>query len=160
MVNVWWFRLLSNCLTAPYTNPLLVYDDMTKWKHFAHYWPFVRASTGRRRILPTMPSNADFDDFFVCNLSKHFSKQSSGRWMTSHERHGVSNLRLVECMFTRFFLTANKKTSKLLVTDPFWGESPVTGGLSPEKVSNVESVPITWRHNVRRIDAHVTALQW
>ena len=45
--------------------------------------------------------------------------------VTSQERHGVSNHWQIDCLFNRLFRLIVKKTAKLCVTNPSWGESTV-----------------------------------
>ena len=46
------------------------------------------------------------------------------------------------------FRCRSKKTSKLRVTGLCAGNSPVTGEFSAQMATNVENVPIWWRHHV------------
>ena len=53
------------------------HDDVIQWKHFAHYWPFVR---GMHRSLVNSPYKGQWRGslmfFFICALNK----QLWGRW--------------------------------------------------------------------------------
>ena len=59
---------------------------------------------------------------------------------------GVSNHRRPGCLFNRLFRPRSKKTSKLLVTGPCAGNSPVTGEFPAQWASNAENVSIWLRH--------------
>ena len=57
------------------------HDDVTKWKHFPRYWPFVRGIHRSRWIPHTKASDArNFDVFFDLRLNKRLSKQPGGWW--------------------------------------------------------------------------------
>ena len=43
--------------------------------------------------------------------------------MTSYDSHGVSNLRHFDYLFDSSFRVTSRKTSKLHIADPLWGES-------------------------------------
>ena len=47
-----------------------------------------------------------------------------------------------------YSMRRSKKTSKLRVTGPLCGNSPVTGEFPAQRASNVENVSIWWRHHV------------
>ena len=59
---------------------ILYHDDIIKWKHFPHYWPFVWGIHGHRWIPPKRPVTWSFDVFFDLRLNKRLSKQSCGWW--------------------------------------------------------------------------------
>ena len=52
------------------------HDDVIQWKHFPHYWPFVR---GIHRS-PQRPVTRSFDVFIDLHLNKRLCKQSWGWW--------------------------------------------------------------------------------
>ena len=56
------------------------HDDVIKWNHFPHYWPFVRGIHRSRWIPRTKASDAEFDVFFDLRLNKRLSKQPWGWW--------------------------------------------------------------------------------
>ena len=65
-----------------------------------------------------------------------------------HNGHdGVSNHRPHDCLLNRLFRRRSKKTSKLRVTFPCGGNSPVTDEFPAQRASNVENVSIWWRHH-------------
>ena len=59
------------------------HDDVMKWKHFPHYWPFVR---GIHRSPAQRPVTRSFDIFFHLRLNKRLSKQSWGWWFETLSR--------------------------------------------------------------------------
>ena len=67
------------------------------------------------------------------------------RWR-HNDRDGVSNHQL--CLPKRLIRRGSKKTSKLLVTGLWEGNSSVTGEFPAQRSSNAENVAIWWRHHV------------
>ena len=55
-----------------------------------------------------------------------------------------------DCLLNRLFIRRSKKTSKLLVTGIYAGNSPGTGEFPAQMASNTENVSIWWRHHVSR----------
>ena len=51
------------------------HDDIIKWKHFPHYWPFVTGEFPSQR-----PVTWSFDDFFDLCLNKQLNKQLRHWW--------------------------------------------------------------------------------
>ena len=66
-------------------------------------------------------------------------------------RDGVSNYQPHDCLLNRLFGRILKKTSKLRVTGPCAGISPVTGEFTAQMASNAEKVFIWWRHIARKV---------
>ena len=64
-----------------------------------------------------------------------------------NERDCISNHQPHDCLLNRLFRRRSKKTSKLRVSGLCAGNSPVTGELSTQRVSNAEKVSIWWRHH-------------
>ena len=64
-----------------------------------------------------------------------------------HERDGVLNHQLHDCLLGRLFRRTSKKTSKLCVTGFCVGNSPVTGEFPTQMASNADIVSIWWRHH-------------
>ena len=64
-----------------------------------------------------------------------------------NERDGVSNHQPRDCLINRLFRRRSKKTPKLRVTGLCAGNSPVTGDLPTQMVSNAGNVSIWWRHH-------------
>ena len=57
-------------------------DEVIKWKHFPHYWPFVRGIHRSPQRLVTW----SFDILFHLRLNKRLSKQSKGWWFETPSR--------------------------------------------------------------------------
>ena len=66
----------------------------------------------------------------------------------SHERHGVSNHKLLDYFFNRLFSETTPKIPKLHNTGPLWGKSIGTGWIPLTKAINVVSVSVPRRHHV------------
>ena len=64
-----------------------------------------------------------------------------------YERDGVSNHQPHDYLLNRLFRRRSKKTSKLRVTGPCAGNSPVTCEFPAQRASNAQDVSIGWRHN-------------
>ena len=64
-----------------------------------------------------------------------------------NERDGVSNHLRIDCLFNRLFRRRSKKISKLGVTGPCEGNSPVTGEFPAQRASGTGNVSIWWRHH-------------
>ena len=58
---------------------LLIHDDVIKWEHFPHYWPFVRG-------IHRSPVNSPHKGQWHGTLNKRFSKQSGGWWFEMPSR--------------------------------------------------------------------------
>ena len=78
----------------------------------------------------------------------------------------VSNNQPYDCLLNRLFRRRTKKTSKLRVTGLCVGNSPVTGEIPAQRVSNAENVSIWWRHHGKpstwwvplgKFDKHISA---
>ena len=63
-----------------------MHDDVTKWKNFPHYWPFVWGIHRSRWIPRTKASDAELWCFFDLRLNKRLSKQSRGWWFETLSR--------------------------------------------------------------------------
>ena len=68
------------------------------------------------------------------------------RWR-HHDREGISNHQLHDCLLNRLFRRRSNKTSKLRVTGLCEGNSPVTGEFPAQRTSNAENISIWWRHH-------------
>ena len=80
-----WFKKnkvsYCTCITT-HTSFMQLHDDVIKWKHFPHYWPFV---LGIHRSQMNIPHKGQwvtrsFDVFFDLRLNKRLSKQSRRWW--------------------------------------------------------------------------------
>ena len=59
-----------------------LYDDVTAWEWFPHYWPFVAGIHQSTVVPPTKrPIMRSFDVFFVICMNKPLNKQSMYRWL-------------------------------------------------------------------------------
>ena len=56
------------------------HDDVIKWKHFLHYWPFVQGIYRWLEFPTQRPVTRNFDAFFDLRLNEWLSKQSWGWW--------------------------------------------------------------------------------
>ena len=70
------------------------------------------------------------------------------QWRHNDRLNGVSNHQPHDCLLNRLFRHRSKKTSKLLVTGLWAGNSPVTGEFPAQRANNTEYVSIWWRHHV------------
>ena len=73
-------------------------------------------------------------------------------------RDCVSNHQPHDCLLNRLFRRRSKKTSKRRVTGLCAGNSPGTGEFPAQMASNVENVPIWWRHHDDIIINHLMSL--
>ena len=65
----------------------IFHDDVTQWKHFPRYWPFVQGIHRWPGEFPAQrPVTRSFDVFFDLRLNKRLSKQSWGRWFETPSR--------------------------------------------------------------------------
>ena len=63
------------------------HEDVIKWKHFPHYWSFVRVI--HRSPVNSPPQRSvtrNFDVFFDLRLNKGLRKQSRRRWCETPSR--------------------------------------------------------------------------
>ena len=77
--------------TMTYSNPCSIHtrtmafwhhDDVIKWKHFLHYWPFVQG------IHPSLVNSLqNFDVFFDLCLNKWLSKNRDASDLRCHHAH-------------------------------------------------------------------------
>ena len=62
-------------------------DDVIKWKHFPHCWPFCAGKSPVTAEFPSKcPVTRSFDFFFNLRLDKRLSKQSIRRWFETPSR--------------------------------------------------------------------------
>ena len=82
-------HLTPACSTSHpiYTRFSFVHDDVIKWNHFPHHWPFVR---GIHRSPVISPHKGQWRGALmfslICALSKRLSKQSRGWWFETQSR--------------------------------------------------------------------------
>ena len=105
-------------------------------------------------------NNGDYKPKAIIVTNTQSLKQLQDRWQERkiyinfkslqwrhNERDGVSTHRRLDCVLNRSFSRRSKKTSKLRVTGPCDGNSPVTGEFPAQRISNAENVAIWWRHH-------------
>ena len=85
--------------------------------------------------------------FYTYNFSgnKHWNRISRHTWNPFQWHHygcdGVLNHRPHDCLLNRLFRRRSKKTSKLHVTGPCEGNSPVAGEFPGQMASNAKMLP-------------------
>ena len=72
--------------------------------------------------------------------------------LQSHDRHGVSNHRQLDCLFQSFYGLTSKKHQNQLYWPYCEGNPPVTGGFPAQRTNNAESVFMSWRQMQSRED--------
>ena len=78
----WWL-----CFAVRTVQCIGLHDDVIKWKHFPHYWPFVRGIQRSPVNSPhKCPVTLSLDVFFDLGLNKRSSKQSRGWWFETPSR--------------------------------------------------------------------------
>ena len=65
-----------------------IHDDVIKWKHFPHHWPFVR-EIHWSPVNSQRPVTQNFDVFFDQRLNKRLRKQSRRRWLETPSRSSL-----------------------------------------------------------------------
>ena len=99
------------------------HDDVIKWKHFPHYWPFVWGiHRGQRTVTRS------FEVFFDLRLNKRLSKQSWGWWF--------------ETLSRPLWRHSNVKWSRPILEDVV---VTMHEGMCEQQASI--SMPLQWRHN-------------
>ena len=95
------------------------HDDVVKWKHFPHYWPFVRGNTGNRRIPLTKAIIAELWCFLymICAWKKnHWANETPVIW-DSIALIAVMHQLIPLPRIMIYLLTHNEITMILLVWD-------------------------------------------
>ena len=127
------------CATAR-AGGFIMHDDVIKWKHFPHYWPFVRGINRAPVNSPhKRPVTRSFDVFFDVCLNKRLGKQSWGWWfeMPSHPLWRQSNG--IAVLLQRRVLCVNQ-----------WiGCVAVKSYVGPACIGSLVHIPLPWRHNGR-----------
>ena len=83
----------------------------------------------------------------IFHLKNHVRIPHKTLQWSHNGRDGVSNHQPHDCLLKRLFRRRSKKTSKLCVTGPCAGNSPVAGEFPAQMASNAEKVSIWWRHH-------------
>ena len=79
--------IIQNVTTFLWTDLAVIHDDVIKWKHFLHHWPFVRGIHWPPVNSPhKRPVTRSLDVFFDLSLNKRLSKQSWGWWFETQLR--------------------------------------------------------------------------
>ena len=95
------------------------HDDVTQWKHFPRYWPFVRGihhwpvnspHKGQRRGALLFS--------FIYDLNKRLSKQSSGWWFETPSRSLWRNWNSVQSHQTWCFEIVSVRSGAIRVVSP------------------------------------------
>ena len=117
---------------------------------------FTDLSAGNSPVTDAFPSQRassakmfPFDD--VIMFSGHSTGMVEHDWTSlitvSHERHGVSNLWQIKCIFKSLFILIGMETSNVPITGPLWRNPSVTDGFPSQRNSNAEGVSYLWRHH-------------
>ena len=158
------------------------HDDVIKWKHFPHYWPFVRGihqwpmnspdkGQWQRALMFSLicvwtnrwVNSRDAGDFrrhrphydvtVMRLLADVDTYNLQGSLQRRQNKHdGVSSHRRLNGLLKGLFRRRLNKTSKLLLTGLCEGNSPVTGGFP--SASNAENASIWWPHHVHVLHWH------
>ena len=87
-----------------------------------------------------------------CRIDKFIMMSWLGNTFSLQWRHNrcdsVSNHHPHDCLLNRLFRHRSKRTSKLLATGLFAGNSQVAGEFPAQMASNAENVSIWWRYHV------------
>ena len=73
----------------------------------------------------------------------------TGIYLTSLKWCYISSHQQLYCLFHSLFKPTTKKTSKLYITDPLWGNPPVTGRFPSQRATNVERISMSWHHHMK-----------
>ena len=104
-----------------------------KWKHFPHYWPFVR---GIHWWIPAQrPVTRSFDVFFDLHLNKCLSKQSWGWWFEMPSCPLWRHLNEISNTSVSMMTTWHGSSC---ITGLLWGESTGMGRLSKQRTYSTE----------------------
>ena len=101
--------------------PYRQHDDVIKWKHLPHYWPFFAGNSPVTGEFPAQrPVTRSFDVFFDLRLNKRSSKQSWGWWFGTpsrplwHHPNGFETIwtgRSLTCFWMILFLSFIRQAS-------------------------------------------------
>ena len=80
------------------------HDDVIKWKHFPHYWPFVRGIHRSPVNSPQRPVTRSFDVSFDLRLNKRLSKQPWCWWFETPTRSLWRHCNAPRCLCTGSFI--------------------------------------------------------
>ena len=85
----------------------------------------------------------------LCVFIARFSHQNDIKWAARH----VNSL-----LFSSVFRLTSNKTSKPALLVSCEGNPPMTSDFLPQRVSNAESVSISWRHRDQNAHLHLSSL--
>ena len=83
MVGGWMYRIVTGVTSDADISSCHGHDDIIKWKHFTHHWPFVREFTGHHELPSQKPVRQRFDVFFDLRLNKSWANN----WDAGDLRH-------------------------------------------------------------------------
>ena len=142
------------------------HNDVIKWKHFPHYWAFVR---GIHQSPVNSPHKGQWHGAFMFSLicawtNGWVNNRYAGGLRRQCAQYDVNVMHsitltwswarwLLYCLLNHLFRRRSKKTSKLRVTGLCAGNSPVTGEFPTQRASNAENVSFWWRHHGRRLNS-------
>ena len=110
---------------------------------------YIQANSEKLQVL--IKNKRDQENLKECMKSRHLVSEHDTCYISSQWRHNarysISNHQPHDCLLNRLFRRRSKKTSKLRVTGLCAGNSPGTGELPTQMVSNAENVSIWWRHH-------------
>ena len=98
-----------------------------------------------------------YKHFYIPNRVFHFTRYVTAdspiaSWYRPHYSDVIMGamafkITTVSIVYNRLFRRRSKKTSKLRVTGPCEGNSPVTGEFPTQRASNAKNASIWWRHH-------------
>ena len=80
----------------------------------------------------------------------HSTEMPPMQWRHNECDGVVPNHRRLGCLLNRLFRCRSKRTSNVYVNGRCEGNPPLTGGFPSQRASDVENVPIWWRHMYAR----------
>ena len=83
----------------------------------------------------------------ICVKFNHLFFLQVCQWLDKYERHGVSDHRELDCLFSSSSRLTTKKISKVHVTGPLWGNPLVSNGFPAQMARRADSVSMSWRHH-------------
>ena len=114
---------------------------------------FIKQLSNIRAVSVLRPGRWYDVTVMISEVDKLFSDDGSLQWRYNGH-NGVSNHHPHNCLLNRLFRRRSKKASKLRVTGPCAGNSPVTGEFPAKMASNAEFVSIWWRHHLKYCRGH------
>ena len=142
-----WYQLTFVIKSDGYTCFNIEYVFFFSKSHFesiatTNSWLLTQAHV----FLPLCATNHQMSYSWIRLINWLNYKVTSLQWC-HNDRDGVSNHQPHDCLPKRLFKRRSKKTSKLRVTGPCEGNSPVTGEFPAQMANNAEIVSIWWCHH-------------